>query len=309
MRERIMTTYVARLGVAGPAWLMLVCLMLAAAAPGVLGQASELEDDGGPSGPIALPQGARVERDVAYGPDARQRFDVYLPRHAAAAPIVLMVHGGGWRIGDKAMVRVVANKAAHWLPKGIIFVSTNYRLTPAADPLRQADDVASALAAAQAKAPSWGGDPARVVLMGHSAGAHLVALLAADPAIAARQGARPWLGTIPLDSAALDVVQIMEGRHLRLYDNAFKSDPAFWRAASPFHRLTGTPRPLLIVCSSRRRDACPPARAFAAKATAAGGRATVLPMDLSHREINETLGLPGAYTAAVDAFLRTLGLP
>jgi len=264
----------------------------------------------GPGAPLVPSGGGRVERDIAYGPDAAQRFDVYLPqRPVTSAPVLFMVHGGAWLIGDKAAAAVVANKAAHWLPAGVIFVSVNYRLAPKADPLGQADDVAKALAAAQAKAPSWGADPARFVLMGHSAGAHLVALLAADPAIAARQGARPWLGTVVLDSAALDLVRIMEGRHLRFYDRVFKSDPAYWRQASPLERLARAPGPMLVVCSSRRSQSCTHAREFVAKATALGGRATVLSEALHHSEINQTLGEPGAYTEAVDSFLRSIGVP
>lgn len=256
-----------------------------------------------------LPEGARVERNVAYGADPEQRMDIYIPAHAKNAPVVLMVHGGAWLRGDKAMARMYGNKVAHWLPRGVIFISINYRLAPKADPLTQADDVAKALAVAQEKAASWGGGSERFVLMGHSAGAHLVALLVADPSIATRQGAKPWLGAVVLDSGALDLVEIMEGSHFRFYDRVFKDDPAYWQKASPLHRFVGTPQPMLIVCSTKRDDSCPPSQDFAAKATSLGGRASVLPIAMTHREINEDLGLAGAYTDAVDSFLRSLGLP
>jgi arylformamidase len=272
-------------------------------------QADDLEEADGPDIVIALPAGAKVVRDIAYGPDAAHRMDVYLPEHPVAAPVIFMVHGGGWRRGDKAMESVVTNKVARWLPAGYLVVSVNYRLAPQAGPLEQADDVAMALAFAQSKAPGWGADAARFVLMGHSAGAHLVALLAADPVIATRQHGQPWLGTVPLDSAAFDMVQIMEGPHFPLYDPIFKNDPTLWRAASPQHRLTRAPAPMLIVCSSRRRDACPQAQAFADAATSLGGRVTVLPVDLTHREVNLTLGQDSAYTDSVVSFLRSLGLP
>lgn len=270
-----------------------------------------LADGTGPASPFTLPPGAHVDPDLAYGPDPAQRMDVYHPAAtpAARAPVILFVHGGAWRIGDKRHGSVVAHKMAHWLPRGMLFVSVNYRMLPRADPLEQARDVARALALAQDKAAGWGADPARFVLMGHSAGAHLVALLAADRGLAAQQGARPWLGTVALDSAALDVVDIMQARHLRLYDRAFGNQPAFWREASPLHRLDGARAPLLLVCSSQRRDSCPQARQLAERATALGGRAQVLPEDLSHAEINRTLGQPGRYTEAVDGFLQSLGLP
>ena len=91
--------------------------------------------------------GTRVERDIAYGADPAQRYDVYLPAHAKPnAPILFMVHGGGWRRGDKAYANVVEHKAAHWLSKGYVFVSANNRLLPQADPLQQARDVAAAVA-------------------------------------------------------------------------------------------------------------------------------------------------------------------
>ena len=133
-------------------------------------QADDLEDADGPDIAIALPEGTKVVRDIAYGPDAAQRLDVYLPEHPTAAPVIFLVHGGGWRRGDKAMGSVVTNKVARWLPQGYVVISVNYRLAPQAGPLEQADDVAMALAFAQSKAASWGADAARFVLMGGSAG-------------------------------------------------------------------------------------------------------------------------------------------
>jgi len=255
-----------------------------------------------------LPAGTRVERDIAYGPDPAQRLDVYLPPHAEHAPVIFMVHGGAWMIGDKDSSGVVSNKVAHWLPAGYIVMSINYRLSPSANPVEQADDVARALAYAQGNARRWGADPARFVLIGHSAGAHLVSLLSADPAIATHQGARPWLGTVSLDSAAYNVVQLMQSHHLDLYDRVFHADQELWREASPTLRLSRASVPMLLVCSSRRSNSCPQADAFAAKAITLGGHATVLPVDKTHMQINQQLGTPGSYTDAVDSFLRTIGL-
>jgi len=247
--------------------------------------------------------------DLAYGPHEDQAIDVYLPPAARNAPVIFMVHGGGWVRGDKRNTRVVDNKVARWLPQGTIFVSVNNRLLPDADPLEQAEDVGRALAFAQKEAPTWGGDPDRFILMGHSAVAHLVGLLAADPTIATDQGARPWLGTVPLDSAAFDVAAIMTQPHLRLYDRAFGEDPAFWRDASPTQRLTGAPAPMLLVCSTQRVLPCGQARAFAEKAKSLGGEVEVLAVDMSHGEINKELGVPGAYTEKVEAFLSRLIRP
>lgn len=255
---------------------------------------------------LALPEGVTQLRDLSYGSDSLQKMDVYLPAHPQGAPVLLMAHGGAWRIGDKAMRGVVQNKAAHWVRQGFIFVSINYRLLPATGPLQQADDVAHALAFAQSHATDWGGNPAKFILIGHSAGAHLSALLGAAPAQAFALGARPWLGTIALDSAALDIEQIMAARHPRLYDAAFGYDRAYWRQASPAQRLSNSTTPMLLVCSTQRRDSCPQARDLSGKALSMGLQVHVLEQDLSHRQVNEQLGLPGAYTDAVDAFIGGL---
>ena len=254
----------------------------------------------------ATPDGVKVLRNVAYGPDKLQTMDVYLPPDAKAAPVVLMAHGGGWRRGGKANPGVYENKVARWMPKGFIFVSVNYPMVPESDPVEQADHIARALAAVQKAAPGWGGDPARVILMGHSAGAHLVSLLNADPNRAARLGAKPWLGTVSLDSGALDVPAIMNRPHLGLYDTAFGEDPALWEAASPMHHLTKDGPPWLGVCSSPRRTSCSANEIYAEKAQSLGARAQVLGQALNHGEINSELGKPGAYTEAVEAFMASL---
>lgn len=263
-------------------------------------------DDASTTTLLPLPPGVRAWREVTYGNDARQRMDVYAPAHANGAPVILMVHGGGWRRGDKAARTVIENKIARWVPRGFIFISTNYRLLPDADPLKQADDVAHALASAQARAASWGGDPHKFILMGHSAGAHLVALLSAQPAMATRAGAQPWLGSVLLDSGALDVEAIMTARHARLFDAAFGAQRDYWQATSPLLLLSKDAPPLLVVCSTRRDVSCAQAQTFVAKAKALGIHAAQLPEDLSHREINSTLGEPGEYTNAVETFMGSL---
>ncbi|WP_222705522.1 alpha/beta hydrolase [Terriglobus albidus] len=259
---------------------------------------------------LDLPPGATFFRDMAYGQASSQIMDVYLPPNPRNAPIILMVHGGGWRIGDKTLSDVVVNKANHWLRRGYVFISADNRLLPSARPLEQAQDVAKALSVVQAKAASWGADPNRIVLMGHSAGAHLVDLLSTSPSLVAGQGAKSWLATVSLDTATLDLMETMQGPHYRLYDNAFGSDPAYWNQNSPMQQLTRTPMPMFLICSTIRPDhPCPQAERFAAKVKSLGGRAMVLPQNLSHMQVNANLGLPGAYTDAVDAFLQKLGLP
>jgi acetyl esterase/lipase len=250
---------------------------------------------------------AKTLEDVAYGSDPAQRMDVYVPDGVTNAPVIFMVHGGGWRRGDKAMPGVVKNKVARWQPRGFVIVSANYRMIPDADPLAQADDLARALACAQRQAPSWGGDPQKFILMGHSAGAHLVSLLNARPGRAIELGARPWLGTVSLDSAGYDMVKIMESRHPRLYDKAFGTDEQLWRDASPILVVTKDSKPLLAVCSTKRPDEpCVQAHNYAAKATSMLTRVQVLEQPLSHGDINGELGKPGAYTEAVEQFMASL---
>jgi len=246
----------------------------------------------------------REIHDIAYGPDARQRLDVYAPPDAHDAPVIFMVHGGGWRIGDKSMRRMFENKVRYWVPKGYVFIAINYRMLPAADPLEQARDVARALATAEEKAKEWGGDRRKFILMGHSAGAHLVALLAASSQFGTELRGATWRGVVVLDSAALDVPRLMRKPHFRLYDDAFGTSVSFWRQTSPYDQLHARTEPILSVCSTRRLDSCPQAFDFVAKAKSFGARASVLQENLSHEQINETLGEASAYTEAVDRFVR-----
>jgi len=254
----------------------------------------------------AMPAEPRIVRNVHYGSDIRQRFDVYAPPDAKDAPVIFMVHGGGWAYGDKSARGVTEHKVKRWVPRGFIVISTNYRMLPKADPLEQAKDVARAITVAQQRAASWGGDPAKFILMGHSAGAHLVALLNASPSLAGELPITPWLGVVSIESGALDVVEIMHGRHARLYDRAFGRDTAYWRSVSPMDALAQATAPILVVCSIRRPTSCARSDRFAAKASALGSRASVLREDLSHAEADARLGVDPGYTSAVESFMRTL---
>lgn len=299
--------------------LLAACLLATASTPApaqqrlrerILQQAQPQSEDAGPGARAPLPPGVRVERDIAYGPDPRQRYDVYLPAHARPdAPVLFMVHGGGWRRGDKGMRSVVGNKAAYWLQRGFVFVSANYRMEPDADPLAQAGDVAAALASLQRRARGWYADPTKTILMGHSAGAHLVALLGSDPAGLLRQaGAHRPLGVVSLDSGALDVPALMgQPRLPQLYRDAFGNDPAYWASVSPQQQLARGALPMLLVCASSRQfptSPCAEARKFAARAASLSVPMQVLPEALKHGEINDQLGQPSAYTDAVSAWIQ-----
>lgn len=155
-----------------------------------------------------------------------------------------------------------------------------------------------------------GADAHQFVLMGHSAGAHLVSLLAADPTLATRQGAQPWLGTVSLDSAAYDIPQIMAVKHYRFYDKAFGSDPTYWQAASPLQQLKSQKTAFLAICSTQRPDKpCDQARDFVSQAKSLQISASLQPEPLTHKEINQQLGLNNAYTQRVETFLIRLSQP
>jgi acetyl esterase/lipase len=253
-------------------------------------------------------------KDVAYGSLPRQRLDVFLPKAGARsgpAPVIVMVHGGGWCVGDKALSAVTKNKVEHWSPLGFVFVSVNYpMILDGNDAFQQAADVARAVAYVQKHAGEWGGDGQRVILMGHSAGAHLVSLVNADARLRAQFEVKPVLGVVSLDSGATDVVvqmnkamPLMHGR----YVEAFGSAESGWIKASPYHQLDATAAPWLGVCSTQRPDdSCGQAREYAAKCRSLGIKATVLPQNKTHGGINRELGQPGSYTSDVDSFMASL---
>ena len=262
----------------------------------------------------ALPAGVQRIADVPYGQDPAQRMDFYVPTtpstgtsSTVGAPVIFMVHGGAWRIGDKAVGRVVTEKVARWVPKGFIFVSINYRMLPDTPVAVQERDVQAALLAAQQRVSGYGGDPNRFIVMGHSAGAHLVALMNARAPQVLREGAWPWLGTVSLDSAVMNVPAVMRAPHAALYDEAFGTDPAYWMALSPYHQWTVGAPPMQMMCSTERADQpCVQAESMALHVQSRGGRAEVVPQDLTHGEINAQLGLDSDYTRAVEAFMGSL---
>lgn len=283
----------------GMPWPLLAFLALLAASPLFRATAPPAE---------AAPAAASM-RDLAYGPDPHQRVDVYLPPDPVAAPTIVYVHGGGWQGGDKASPSAIDAKRRRWNALGAIVVSVDYRRVPAVDPVEQARDVGRAVAWAQARAARAGGDPAAFVLVGHSAGAHLVALLAVSPELQRDAGVQPWRATVLLDSAAVDVVATMHAPPDRpLFAQAFGDDPAFWQAASPRHRLKMATAPILAVCAEARPDSCTRNRDFLARAATFGTHTRLLPVALDHGGINRQLGEDNAYTEVVEAFLREAGV-
>jgi acetyl esterase/lipase len=132
----------------------------------------------------------RRESDLAYGAHRRERLDVYVPtaRAAGPRPLVVFVHGGRWSSGSKDQYRFLAAGLAE---RGIVVVVPNYRLYPEVRMAPAAEDVARAVAWAERVAPGYGAEPGGVIVMGHSAGAQLAALVATDPRWIAAAGGAP----------------------------------------------------------------------------------------------------------------------
>ncbi|MEO7504680.1 MAG: alpha/beta hydrolase [Sphingomicrobium sp.] len=250
--------------------------------------------------------------ELAYGSDPKQRIDFVRPVLNRTVPLIVHIHGGGWSIGDKT--HAIGAKAAHFNGLGWAFASVNYRLVPAATVEQQAGDVASAVAYLRAHAIERGLDPDRIVLMGHSAGAHLAALVASDPAYFKAAGVpmAAVRGVVLLDGAGYNVTQQMArpGNMVSgMYDAAFGRDPRRQAALSPTrHAAAPNVADWLIMPVATRRDSTAQSSALAAALTRAGTRATVVPVpDTNHAALNRQLGVAGDFaTGRVDAFLAGL---
>lgn len=152
-----------------------------------------------------------VKRDVPYAEagHARQVLDVYAPAGAKNLPVVVWIHGGGWVTGDKSRVDT---KPQAFVDRGFVFVSTNYRLLPDVDMGTIVRDVAKAVGWVHKNIEGHGGDPQRLLIMGHSAGAQLAALLCTDDRYLKAEGVSlsAVRGCVPVDGDTYDVPLIIE---------------------------------------------------------------------------------------------------
>lgn len=249
--------------------------------------------------------------ELSFGSDKLQRVDVWAGQ-SKSAPLVVFVHGGGWKRGDKSMMKGSA-KLSHWQAQGYAVASVNYRLVPDATVEQQAQDVADAVALLKREAGRLGYDANRIVLVGHSAGAHLVALVGTDPAYLRKAGLgySDIDGIIPLDGAAYDVPAQMD-KNARLmgdtYEQAFGTDPARQRALSPTFHAAASNAPSFLILHVQRRDGTQQSRGLARALQGAGTQASVEAVDgrglRGHAEINRKLGQPDyPATALVDRYL------
>lgn len=250
--------------------------------------------------------------EMSYGSDPLQKLDYWRPT-AAGSPLVVFVHGGGWKRGDKNNA-TGPEKPAHYLAQGYGFASINYRLVPAATVEQQAQDVASALAFLIRQAESLGFDASRVVLMGHSAGAHLSALVGTDMQYLkkAELGPKSLRGVIPLDGACYDVPrQIAEGGDFMqdTYIEAFGSEKERQLALSPTHHAAAPNAPAFLILHVQRVDGAAQSKALGEALTNAGTSAEVRGFEgkglQGHTEINRRLGDPTyPATPVVDEWLK-----
>jgi len=247
----------------------------------------------------------RVTRDIPYATaHERQVLDVYAPEGAKNLPVVFWIHGGGWQAGNKGMVGV---KPKAFTEAGFVFVSTNYRLLPTVDMVALTSDVATALGWVHKNIATYGGDPGRLLVMGHSAGGQLAALMCTDEKYAKAQGFQ--LNTIkacvPVDADTFDIpaiIEVAETRarvhHLPLPTNGhrqkFGNDPAKhldFSAVTHVAANKGIP-PFLILHISGNPDTSAQARRLAAVLQAAGISVKVVGRDNTHEGLNDEIGVP-----------------
>src|SRR5579862_3574605 len=248
-----------------------------------------------------------VTRDVPYAEPAldRQFLDIDAPKDAKNLPVVFWIHGGGWQAGDKAEVK---EKPRAFAERGFVFVSTNYRLLPKVEMLTIFQDVAKSLGWVYRNIAARGGDPNRIFVMGHSAGAQLAALMCTDERYLKAEGV-PFSairGCVPVDGDTYDLPAIIETVETRLRAHGepppkfghrikFGNDPEKLRdysAVTHVEKGKGIP-PFLILyvadhpdtsAQARRllralKEADVPASAFGAKET-------------NHNRLNDNLGVP-----------------
>ncbi len=243
----------------------------------------------------------RTIDNVAYGSGPQQTMDVYLPEPATTpSPVIFVVHGGIWRMADKKGSEVVTNKAPYYQQKGYAVVSANYTMALNVLPSTQVDDLRLALQAVHDHAKEWNVDPQRLVLMGHSAGAQLVAMLAAQP-----NGTISPRDAILLDAAGLDVSSIMAKPHPGFYNEVFGSDPAVWKANSPIDALAPSMGPLLLVCATHSMW-CQNSEEFIARAKVKGVRIEYFEANKDHMHMSDDIGKDMDYTTKIDQFIAAV---
>lgn len=263
----------------------------------------------------------------------RNKLDVYTPRREwdGVAPVVVWVHGGGWYQGSKTSA--VVAKAERFTEAGYVFVAVNYRLSPrVGDPGSllpgrvmfpdHPRDVAEAVGWVSRHIRGFGGDPNRIVLMGHSAGGQIVSLLATDRRfmIGAGVSGSQIRGVISLDAVGFNVAGLADPASPHrsedakpAYWNAFgtpKENEALdrWKRASPLQYAGPNDPPFLFVVPDDVALRLREARMMARRLDQRFGHA-ILPVAMTHREVNQHFGTPAdqsGETARAIAFAHAV---
>jgi acetyl esterase/lipase len=258
-------------------------------------------------------------RNVPYAdpPADRQVLDIYSPAGASKAPVVFWIHGGGWQAGDKSQIE---HKPRIFMEKGFVFVSTNYRLLPDVDMGTLIRDVAKSLGWVHKHIAQHGGDPTRIFVMGHSAGAQLAAILCTDHRYLEAEGV-PFSvlkGCVPVDGDTYDLPAIITTAEIRKqvhhlppikggHREKFGNDPALhvdFSAVTHIAKGKGIP-PFLILYVSSHPDTTAQAQRLAAVLQASDIPTKLFAgRDTNHSKLNDDLGLPDdAATVALCAFV------
>jgi arylformamidase len=263
-------------------------------------------------------QDAVVKRDIPYAGPAleRQVLDIHAPKDAKNLPVVFWIHGGGWQSGDKSLVQ---EKPKMFTDRGFVFVSTNYRLLPKVEMETIFRDVAKSLGWVHKNIAEHGGDPNRIFVMGHSAGAQLAALICIDDRYLKAEGVpfSALKGCVPVDGDTFDVPAIIETAETRLrvhgepppkngHRQKFGNDPEKhkdYSAVTHVAKGKGIP-PFLILYVADHPDTSAQARRLA-KVLKESEISTVAfgAKETNHSRLNENLGTPDdPATKAVDEF-------
>ena len=165
---------------------------------------------------VTVAQAQKLTSNIPYADPAHERqvLDIYAPDDAKNLPVVFWIHGGGWQTGDKTSVQI---KPRVFAERGFVFVSTNYRLLPDVEMGVLIRDVAKSLGWVHKNIAKYGGDPTRIFVMGHSAGAQLAALLCIDDRYLKAEGV-PFdvlKGCVPVDGDTYDIPAIITTAEIR----------------------------------------------------------------------------------------------
>lgn len=227
----------------------------------------------------------KVTQNIKYGSDEAQIIDVYQPdgfQQGNKYPVVIWIHGGGWRNGSMHD-SIYRDIMTTWAKQGIVVVGIDYRLSPKYMHPIHVQDVATGISWVYRNIDSFGGDINRISLMGHSAGAHLVALVATNPNYLGAYGLSPGkilANVFAIDSAAYDLSDpVQAGR--KLIRNAFGTDPSVLKDASPTLnvQMGGSYPPFIMAVNKIRDDAVAQSRNLQKKLRNDGVSAEVIIVD------------------------------